>query len=178
MIEFYRFMIVDMDGTLIDQSERLHQCCVDALAKINEPPPALLAFRRAFGSFPEVVDARICPSGKVPAAIKCYEQILAVYATQGVELLPGCREYLTACRNKGTNLALLTNKPGPVARQILRDFGLHEFFKVVVGFGDTIWRKPQPEVMRFVLDRLKAVPGQTCVVGDSPVDVAAANRSK
>jgi len=67
-------------------------------------------------------------------------------------------------------LAVLTNKPERFARRIVGHLGWAELLPVIVG-GDTFAsRKPDPEGLRAVAERLGAETGATLLVGDSRVD--------
>jgi HAD superfamily hydrolase (TIGR01509 family) len=173
MTNGYRFAILDLDGTLIDQTQNLYRCCAEALATIGESPPTMAVFIRAIGRSPEVWMRQFAPSTKADTAIECYQRLLTKSATYGVSLMPGCTEFLK-CMHQSISLALVTNRNGTIARQILENRGLGGFFQLVLGAGDTPWQKPQREIILHALDRLNAIPIETVVVGDSPVDVIAA----
>jgi phosphoglycolate phosphatase len=66
--------------------------------------------------------------------------------------------------------AVLTNKPGDFAREILRGLGLLDRFRLVVG-GDEGERKPHPGALLRICTDLAASPAETLLVGDSLVDV-------
>lgn len=170
----YRLALIDLDGTLIDQSAIIHRCCAETLAEFDLSAPSLAAVRRAVGSSPEIWLRQFAPAELVPCLASSYRRKLATRATEGVRLLPGCREFLRAWQERGVTLALLTNKDGDIARRILRHARLDRFFNLVVGADDTPWRKPQPQLTLWILDQLRAESNCTCVVGDSPVDLQTA----
>ena len=69
--------------------------------------------------------------------------------------------------------AVLTNKPGGFARQILRGLGVEGAFRAVLG-GDEGPRKPAPDGLLLLCQRLAIQPDEAIMVGDSHVDIATA----
>ena len=65
-----------------------------------------------------------------------YEAVNGAHAT----VYPGVVEGLEALRSRGLPLAVLTNKPGEPARELLRRKGLDGYFSQVFG-GDAFARK-------------------------------------
>ena len=76
----------------------------------------------------------------------------------------------------GRTLAVLTNKPGGMARKILDGLGLLQRFAVVLG-GDEAPRKPDPTGLLEIMARVGATPAETVFVGDSRHDVETARRA-
>lgn len=171
MMAGYRAALIDLDGTLLDQSATQHACCLEALAQLDEVGPSLAAFRRSLGASAPVWMRHFVPSRKIAPAVALYQQRLAQAGRTGVVLLPGCRPFLRTCRESEVKLALLTNRSGNAARSLLRSLELDAYFAEVFGLHDTRWRKPEPGLARFALLRLGAHSRLACVVGDSPIDV-------
>ncbi|HXL40383.1 MAG TPA: HAD-IA family hydrolase, partial [Myxococcales bacterium] len=69
--------------------------------------------------------------------------------------------------------AVLTNKPGGFAREILRGLEVEGAFRAVVG-GDEGPRKPAPEGLLAICAVLELAPARVLLVGDSVVDLATA----
>jgi phosphoglycolate phosphatase len=70
----------------------------------------------------------------------------------------------------GKKMAVVTNKPEGLARRVLDELGLGEYFLMLIG-GDTLpVRKPDPEPLRHVVRELRSDEASTVMVGDSPTD--------
>ncbi|MGZ6144229.1 MAG: HAD family hydrolase [Myxococcales bacterium] len=69
--------------------------------------------------------------------------------------------------------AVLTNKPGEFARQILRGLRIDGAFRAVLG-GDEAPRKPSPDGLLLLCERLGIEREEAMLVGDSAVDIATA----
>ena len=76
---------------------------------------------------------------------------------------------------RATPAAVLTNKPGTVARRILDALGIRERFTAVVGDGDGFPRKPDPTSLRSLITTAGAK--RPLYVGDSHVDAETASRA-
>jgi phosphoglycolate phosphatase len=87
-------------------------------------------------------------------------------------LFPGLAALLAGLAERRA-LAVLTNKPGALARKILDGLGVLPRFAAVVG-GDEAPRKPDPTGLLAILARAGAAPADAVLVGDSAVDVATA----
>src|SRR5439155_721314 len=81
---------------------------------------------------------------------------------------------LAALAAAGVAAAVVTNKPGDIARRLLADLALADHFRDVVGDGDGFPRKPDPAAARALVDAVGTQPGRTVVVGDGLPDVRSA----
>ena len=66
---------------------------------------------------------------------------------------------------------MVTNKPGEIARRLLADLALADWFRDVVGDGDGFARKPDPAGARAVVAAAGTRPDRTVVIGDGVPDV-------
>jgi len=109
-----------------------------------------------------------------------YERFLAIYddhCTVDTHPYTGVLETLEALRGAGHPLALCTNKPIAPTRRVLAATGLDGFFGEAVFGGDSRpYKKPDPRILADALALLGAPAA--VMVGDSPVDVAAARAAK
>jgi phosphoglycolate phosphatase len=74
-------------------------------------------------------------------------------------------------------MAVLTNKPVRISRDIIHALGLSRFFSCVYG-GDSFDRKkPDPMGLEAILRELGAAPREAMMVGDSDVDIKTARNA-
>ena len=86
---------------------------------------------------------------------------------------PGIIDLLDTLKNVGYRLAICTNRPHDLCVQALDRLGLSGYFELVVGGDRGLERKPNPEMLFEIFNKLK-VDARSCVlVGDSLVDVKA-----
>lgn len=105
------------------------------------------------------------------------ERYLAIYGALPVDracIYPGVVETLSALKAAGHRLGLCTNKPAGISLDLLYELGMGGLFNAVAG-GDSVARKkPHPDPLLFVMDRLSVGAGGAVMVGDNANDVAAA----
>lgn len=92
-------------------------------------------------------------------------------------LHPGVREALDALRDRGTALALVTNKPHAFIAPILEGFGLFEHFGLCLGGDSLPQRKPDPAPLLYAATYFQVAPQASLMVGDSRHDVEAGRRA-
>ena len=173
----YRTILFDLDGTLIDHFQAIHRCHAHTLRQLGLPEPTMEQVRRAVGAGLEVALARLAGPANVAAALPIYTALWDATMLDDVAALPGAAELLTRLRAAGGTCAVLTNKRGPSARAICDHLGLTALLAGVFGAGDTPWLKPDPRLAAHALAALHADARSTCLVGDSPYDLAAANQA-
>lgn len=84
-----------------------------------------------------------------------------------IGFFPGAREALTAFRERGVRLALMTNGQSHHQRGKLERFDLERFFEVICIEGELGFGKPDRRVFETALAGLGLVPEQVWAVGDN-----------
>jgi phosphoglycolate phosphatase len=96
-------------------------------------------------------------------------------ASQRTRVYPGVVQTLTALKNRGLRMAIITNKPQQFTPHLLQVLGLSSFFDMVV-CGDTLpVQKPDPAALFYVMEKWQLQPADCVMVGDSRNDIEAAN---
>lgn len=167
-----RLAIFDLDGTLVDSVDDLAASVNHALARVGLPPRGREEIRGFIGN-----GARMLLARAVGARGELLEPALAAWRAHYEEhLLDRTRPYPgipEALARAGRPLAVLTNKPAPMARRILEGLGLATSFLAIVGGGDAP-PKPDPAGARALLARAGVRAADAVLVGDSPVDAETA----
>jgi phosphoglycolate phosphatase len=78
----------------------------------------------------------------------------------------------------GISLAVVSNKPARFVRQLLTGLGLTDPFRVVIGGDSLAARKPDAAPLLHAAGELDLAPGRCVMVGDSPIDLAAARAAQ
>jgi len=76
---------------------------------------------------------------------------------------------------KQYKLAIVTSRIGSTMKEFFDLAKVDNLFEVIVAFGDYKKAKPSPEPLLIAARRLGLKPGECIYIGDSDVDVAAAN---
>ncbi len=127
---------------------------------------------RHVGAILEAVDARL------PArlAARTMQALVEAYARPALLVPPavdeGARGALEALAGCGVTLCVVSNTmrtPGAALRELLRGYGLLDYFAHLTFSDECGIRKPDPEIFRLTL-RAAGAPVETAVhVGDDPV---------
>jgi len=170
----YDTILLDLDGTIVDAFTTIHRSYVHTLPQFGVPAPTHLAVRRAVGGGLENAMRHFLPVDAIPEAAKIFNAYTQTILLEDVRLLPGALELIRAQHERGTTLAVYTNKLGVSARRICDHLGISPLLKGIYGAKDTPWLKPQREFSIHALEKLGAAPEKTLLIGDSPFDVEAA----
>jgi len=165
-----RGVIYDLDGTLVDSRADLADSVNAMLRRMRLPAHedrvvwgfvgegAERLIRRSLGPLHEARYPEAAPlwreeyGARLLAKTRCYP---------GIEALLRAPPHLRA---------VLTNKPGGFAREILRGLGIEVAFRAVLG-GDEAPRKPAPDGLLLLCARLGIDRDEALMVGDSTIDV-------
>ena len=105
---------------------------------------------------------------------KLFDRYYGEVAEEGSFLFPAVADTLGALHAKGLPLALVTNKPTPFVAPILASLDIAKYFTVVIGGDDVKNKKPHPEPLLLVAEKLGLAPAALLFVGDSRNDIQAA----
>lgn len=175
----YRYILFDLDGTLIYSHEGIFRCFRHALKEMGREEPSLEDLHKCIGppleySFENFFN--MDEETAVLATVKYRER----YATLGVlenEPIEGVLEGLKRLKEKGYVLAMATSKPQRFAQQISQRWGFSPYLSVVVGCGLDGSFPTKASVIEEVLRRLNA-PKEACLmVGDRKYDVEGARET-
>ncbi len=167
-------VLFDLDGTLIDSHDLI-------LASFRHTT------REVLGK--EIPDERLmCKVGQ-PLVTQMWdfaeneqmhEELLRVYRSHNervhddmVRPFPGVSETLSALRDAGLPLGVVTSKRHALAQHGLEMCGLAEFFEFVVSPDDWPEHKPAPGPVLHGCDLLGISASSCLYVGDSPFDMQA-----
>lgn len=176
-----KFLIFDLDGTLIDSRLDLIHSINAMLRHLGRPelPGEVVAsyvgdgapmlVRRALGD-PE--DEKL-----VQEALEFFLAYYRIHKLDFTHVYPGIKESLTALHASGRKMAVLSNKPVHPSRAIVDALGLGEFFMRVYGGNSFPTKKPDPQGAKALLHETGYNAGETLIIGDSSVDVLTGRNS-
>ena len=86
-------------------------------------------------------------------------------------------KHLNILKQKGAELSICTNKPGYLARPLIKDLSLSKFFIRIVGSDDLIRNKPYPDHIWTAAGH-RGTKKKIIMVGDSLPDVISAHKAR
>ena len=194
-----RGVAFDLDGTLVDSAPGLTAAVDNALYALELPMAGeervvtwigngadvliqraltwarqeRAALRAAQGK--PSVDHDDIPQAEQQAILrKLFDRYYGEVAEEGTFLFPHVADTLGALQAKGLPLGLVTNKPTPFVAPLLEALDIAKYFSVVIGGDDVQNKKPHPDPLLLVADRMGIAPQQMLFVGDSRNDIQAA----
>ena len=179
----YAAYLFDLDGTLVDSAPDIARALNRLLVELDlAAVPETLA-RGWIGDGSRVLITRaLAHQGREPGKDldRLFDRFIEHYeaSTGGPETLyPGALRTLAALAERGVPLACVTNKPAHLTDLVLAKTGTADYFGAVLGAGTIPQRKPEPEPLLHVCERLGVAPGRALMIGDSAVDLEAARRA-
>jgi phosphoglycolate phosphatase len=172
-------LIFDLDGTLIDSAGDLHRFVNQVLAEHKLAALSLPEVRAMVGDGVTQLVTRAFAARSVNltdpgAEVKRFLQLYAADPVALTDAYVGVRETLSTFREQGIPMAVSTNKPESISREILRQLDLLGHFKDVIGGDSRPYRKPDPRMLTELIERFGATARDTFMIGDSEVDAATA----
>lgn len=194
-----RGVAFDLDGTLVDSAPGLTAAVDNALYALELPMAGEERVVTWIGNGADVliqraltwarqeratlraaqgkpsVDHDAIPQAEQQAILrKLFDRYYGEVAEEGSFLFPSVADTLGALHAKGLPLALVTNKPTPFVAPILVSLDIAKYFTVVIGGDDVKNKKPHPEPLLLVAEKLGLAPAELLFVGDSRNDIQAA----
>jgi phosphoglycolate phosphatase len=176
-------VLVDLDGTLVDTAPDIAEAVNRMLLERGAAPLPLDTVRGFIGNgvlhlVRRVLRARSDACLDEGLALALFHRHYRDTNGRFGQVFAGVREGLQALQRAGYRLGCVTNKPQAETAALLEIHALARCFDVVVA-GDTLDRmKPAPEPLLHACRALHASLERCMLVGDSPVDVAAARAAR
>lgn len=171
----YRFVVFDIDGTLID-TEKAILCALQKLLKLERKGDysvESLAF--VLGIPGHVALAKLNATdiedvgNKWNAYLRDYESYIKVF--------PGVEETVRVLKREGIETGIVTSKTHREYESDFVPFNLHHLFDHVVCADDTLNHKPHPDPLLKVLELAGMEKNETIYIGDTIYDMECAQKA-
>lgn len=182
-------IIFDLDGTLMNTLDDLHESVVHALASEGLPALSKADTRCYLGNgiknliFKSVEhvspDASEEQKGRVLDTFRSY---YVEHSMDNTAPYDGVMDMLKECHDRGFITAIVSNKLDPAVKDLHQAF-FKEYIDVAIGETPSVRRKPAPDMVYEAILRLseihhREIGKSECIyVGDSEVDLATARNS-
>lgn len=177
----YQTILFDLDGTLTNSELGVTNSVAYALAKygIEVPdkkdltvfigPPLRDSFERFYG-FSEEESLK---------AVGYYREYFSEKGLYENEVYPEIPELLASLKQAGKQLIVATSKPEKFSVQILKHFGLYDYFDFVAGATMDGSRSRKSDVIQYALEQNQITDlAHTIMIGDREHDVIGAQAQK
>jgi phosphoglycolate phosphatase len=174
-------LIFDLDGTLVDSRLDLANA-VNAMRR--HLGMTLLSNERVYsyvGNGAPVLVRRAmreqATAAELEKALAFFLEYYGAHLLDYTRLYPGVRESLDRFREGSKQMAVLTNKPTAMSREILEGLGVGGHFFRIFGGDSFEQKKPHPIGVEALMREAGMDQASTMIVGDSSVDVATARNA-
>ena len=165
----YKWLLFDLDGTIIFSHPGIFSCARLAMQEMGEPFPYDEAFLRQMVGPPLEYTFEFIfglSTARAEQATAIYRKHYAVTGVNENELIPGVKDALCALKNAGYSLGMATSKPQRFADQIAKRLQIDNYFDEIVGCGLDGSLPTKADVIIEAMQRLGASKEQTLMIGD------------
>ena len=175
----YRYILFDLDGTLIRSHYGIFECIAIALEQMGRPQPTQEQLSRCIG--PTLMYSFQHYFGlDEEGAREATARYRAVYPERGIfncKLIDGMTECLENLQKAGYILAVSTSKPEAFATKIADKFAFSGYFQEIVGCGLDGSLPTKASVIAETMRRLGATARECLMIGDRHHDVEGAREN-
>lgn len=168
-----RFLIFDLDGTLVDTSSGVVQSVNATLKFFGEPPRTDREIIKFIG-FPLLEMFSAFSSKPYNLLWQKFQELGKDVITESAIAIDGVTETLVELRKRGYRLGIGTTKIHYHLEKIVRKFSWQETFEALVGADDVSRVKPHPDAFLKAMAILNGSETNTLIVGDTINDILAA----
>ncbi|WP_395071116.1 phosphoglycolate phosphatase [Paraburkholderia silvatlantica] len=173
--------LIDLDGTMVDTADDFAAGLNGMLAQLDAEETTREEVMGYVGKGSEhLIRSVLAPRFPAENVEARFDEALALYQDeyakingQHTHLYPDVEAGLAALRDQGIKLACVTNKPHRFAVELLQQYGLAQYFEVVLGGDSLAKKKPDPLPMLTACERLGVKPAAAVAIGDSENDAIA-----
>ncbi len=173
-------IVWDLDGTLMDTLQDLHDAVNYALQKFGMPQHNIEEIRQFVGNGVRRLVQLSVPEGEEnPQFEEVFAEFRAYYMVHCKDhtcLYDGIAETLRELKSLGYRMAVVSNKLQSGVDELYEQY-FKETIEVAIGERPEMARKPAPDMVYAALDALGVSKEEAVYIGDSDVDVATARNS-
>ena len=170
-----KLIIFDLDGTLVDSRLDIMHAVNHAVSPYAIDPVDLAETTELVGEGAIRLMEKLLKKRKVNHDISMlvdrFESYYSAHPVSHTVVYPGVPETLRLLRDY--RKAIVSNKFRSISLQVLERLELSQYFEEVAGVDTFPERKPSPLPVLRIMERFRARPKDTVIVGDSMYDIQA-----
>lgn len=176
----YKYVIFDLDGTILDTLDDLADATNAALASMGYPKRTRDEVRMFVGNGIRKLIERATPDGiSEEDTVKTHEAFTAYYSVHckdKTKPYDGIPELVAELRENGIRSAVVSNKADYAVKALCEEY-FGTLFDISIGEREGIRKKPAPDSVLEVMRLMGADAEHTIYIGDSDVDIMTAKNS-
>jgi phosphoglycolate phosphatase len=168
-----KYLLFDLDGTLIDSSRCVYKVYTDIFNELGITVPEEKTLRTFIGPPIEEVIVKYY-KGDIKTVCNRFREI---YATLDLvannKLFPDVAKMLKTLKGMGYKICLATTKFYVFAEEILHNMGIYDYFDIIMGSNANVGRVGKKDVLNALLSA--GVEKDKCIlIGDTKFDAEGA----
>lgn len=173
----YNTILFDFDGTLADTNGLVIESWQHVYRALTGREADLPMIKATFGEPLGISMEKIFPNTPMEQAIDIYRGHQKDIYEEMIQPFSGMVELIKELKARGLKIGVTTSRMRNTTLIGLNKFGITEYMDAIVTCDDTDKHKPDPEPVLITLERLRAKPENTLMVGDSMFDIKCAHNA-
>lgn len=177
----YDLAVFDMDGTILNTLEDLADSLNASLSHFSYPERTIEEVRQFVGNGIRLLIERGVPQGLSKEKIdQVHEYFMAYYKEHCADKTrpyDGVISLICQLRQAGCKTAVVSNKADTAVKELAEKY-FSGLFDISIGERTNIARKPAPDAVNEVLEKLSVPRERAVYIGDSEVDIATAQNAE
>jgi putative hydrolase of the HAD superfamily len=177
-----RAVLFDLDDTLLNRAASLDRYLVGHHARLGLEAIPFEHYRERFQALDGdgyvgrvAIFTALLSEFPISIPLEVLDEDFKQHAWLTAELYEDARDVLSALRNRGLRLGIITNGPSRVQRPKLASTRVLDLVDVALVSGEEECAKPDPVIFHRAAERLGVKPDQCVFVGDHPrIDIEGA----
>ena len=169
-----RNIIFDYDGTLVDTAPLIIATMQATIDLLQLPYKTVDECRATIGiRLEDVPDALWTGNDDVKRDFAAtYRRVFEeLQRPLSVQSFPGVLSVLGELHDHGYKMAIASSRGRKSLEEYVEQFGMSDYFEMIVGGNDVEHGKPAPDPVLKILDKCRWLAAETLTVGDAPVDI-------
>lgn len=173
----YKLAVFDLDGTILNTLDDLADSLNHCLSLFEMPERTIDEVRRFVGNGIRKLIERAVPENSSDDVIdRVYGEFIKYYGehcSDKTKAYDGIEKLIENLRKSGCHTAVVSNKADYAVQELCRKY-FNGCFDYAVGEREGISRKPSPDSVNEVLEKLSISRKNAVYIGDSDVDIMTA----
>lgn len=177
-MEKKKLIIFDVDGTIWDSEKDVFLSFNHTLKENEHMEIDKEEFQKLAGLHLGEMFRRVLPESKKELASEYEKKYRKYYIYEGhyadaTTLFDDVKETLMYFKAQGFYMAVASSKPKRILDKMVEHFKIDQF-DLVLGTEESKFKhKPDPEIIYYIMKKLKVLKEDTVIVGDSKTDIMA-----
>lgn len=168
-------LIFDFDGTLADTSQTIVATITETLRDSNFPILPEREIKALIGLSLQdmfVKATNVSEKGSIDALCQLYREKFGDIADHTISLFSGVKSTLEMFSMAGYHIAIATSRSHASLDFLCEKLGIGELIEIAYAEDDVVNKKPAPDMVLAILERLGVKPESALVVGDTTFDIS------